>query len=532
MPRRARARPTTGVEADAPQSRRPPRRSARVAPRSRSRRRRRDRRASASRRSPRLPPVPATRAPARAGVVEVVHKPNSVPRRGGDGHSSRSGIAPALQQPTREPRPGQPRTLPYLVLLRVGFAEPPASPPALVRSYRTVSPLPAAPCCSARGGSRRGTRPAVCSLLHFPSRYRAWALPSTLPCGVRTFLPGDGESRRRGDRPDGSDDAVILSSPARALANPPARQAPAGPAKRDRDLQGPERRPRRRGPSSRRSKRCAPESRSRLALVSPRFSRRAARGARSTRDLRQAGVPLHDASDGDARLASGRAFAAAGHRARRGAGTAPLGEVVDGRGGTPLARRRLRRAGSGESRRARAHRGCRGRHRVRRARPGSADLFHPRDGAGERGLDLPLARDRGELDACSARRATSALPLVGADARAATPYDALSIGRGRPRSLLGGEGAGLPAGGRSRARRARRDPDGAPVSRASRSPRPRRCFSSRPAASAGLAAPDDPQRGVERGSAGGALSIGAAGSRLGGSGSDGSRPRLGRRAAA
>src|SRR5688500_9735346 len=29
---------------------------------------------------------------------------------------------------------------PYLALLRVGFAEPPGSPRALVRSYRTVSP--------------------------------------------------------------------------------------------------------------------------------------------------------------------------------------------------------------------------------------------------------------------------------------------------------------------------------------------------------------------------------------------------------
>src|SRR5690349_1788532 len=31
---------------------------------------------------------------------------------------------------------------PNLALLRVGFAEPPGSPRALVRSYRTVSPLP------------------------------------------------------------------------------------------------------------------------------------------------------------------------------------------------------------------------------------------------------------------------------------------------------------------------------------------------------------------------------------------------------
>ena len=29
---------------------------------------------------------------------------------------------------------------------------------------------------------------AVCSLWHFPSGYPAWALPSILPCGARTFL--------------------------------------------------------------------------------------------------------------------------------------------------------------------------------------------------------------------------------------------------------------------------------------------------------------------------------------------------------
>jgi len=32
--------------------------------------------------------------------------------------------------------------LSYLVLLQVGFAEPPMSPPELVSSYLTVSPLP------------------------------------------------------------------------------------------------------------------------------------------------------------------------------------------------------------------------------------------------------------------------------------------------------------------------------------------------------------------------------------------------------
>ena len=42
---------------------------------------------------------------------------------------------------------------------------------------------------------------AVCFLLHFPSGCPAWVLPSTAPCGVRTFL--DSAKRIRG-RPTGS----------------------------------------------------------------------------------------------------------------------------------------------------------------------------------------------------------------------------------------------------------------------------------------------------------------------------------------
>ena len=52
-----------------------------------------------------------------------------------------------------------------------------------------------------------GTRQAVCSLLHFPSRFRAWVLPSTLPYGVRTFLPG---RKGRSDRPCDTDDTEII----------------------------------------------------------------------------------------------------------------------------------------------------------------------------------------------------------------------------------------------------------------------------------------------------------------------------------
>src|SRR5207253_2439425 len=69
-------------------------------------------------------------------------------------------------------------TRPCLALLRVGFAEPPGSPRALVRSYRTVSPLPVGP----------EPPSAVCSLLHFPAGHPDWPLASTLPCGAPTFL--------------------------------------------------------------------------------------------------------------------------------------------------------------------------------------------------------------------------------------------------------------------------------------------------------------------------------------------------------
>ena len=48
-----------------------------------------------------------------------------------------------------------------------------------VGSYPAVSPLPV----TGLPGPL-----AVCSLWHFPSGYPAWALPSILPCGARTFL--------------------------------------------------------------------------------------------------------------------------------------------------------------------------------------------------------------------------------------------------------------------------------------------------------------------------------------------------------
>ena len=83
----------------------------------------------------------------------------------GDGHSSGRTVARPLLQPTREIVKRATSCLLYSVLLRAGFAEPPKSPTALVRSYRTVSPLPAAGTQVPRSVARTelpGGRSALC----------------------------------------------------------------------------------------------------------------------------------------------------------------------------------------------------------------------------------------------------------------------------------------------------------------------------------------------------------------------------------
>ena len=83
--------------------------------------------------------------------------------------------------------PDQPDKAPCLILLPVGFTKPGRSPDLLVRSYRTVSPLPP--------GTPEGPRSAVCSLWHFPYPCGRWALPTTVSCGARTFLHVAGSFR-------------------------------------------------------------------------------------------------------------------------------------------------------------------------------------------------------------------------------------------------------------------------------------------------------------------------------------------------
>ena len=65
-------------------------------------------------------------------------------------HSSSDDGCPSSPATYPEAWTGRPKTLPYLVLHRVGFTEHPRSPGDLVRSYRTVAPLPRLTLISAR----------------------------------------------------------------------------------------------------------------------------------------------------------------------------------------------------------------------------------------------------------------------------------------------------------------------------------------------------------------------------------------------
>ena len=82
----------------------------------------------------------------RESSGESACKPGSVESN----HSSGTHVAVSLERPTRKrariplrARSFERPLLPYLALLQVGFAVPPNVATGAVRSYRTVSPLPA-----------------------------------------------------------------------------------------------------------------------------------------------------------------------------------------------------------------------------------------------------------------------------------------------------------------------------------------------------------------------------------------------------
>src|SRR4029077_14404171 len=98
----------------------------------------------------RVPP-PGEASPGGDRSFRVSRKPNSVGLLRGD-HLSGAPVSGRLDatDPGVIARRDTPLPL-YAVLLQVGFTEPDPSPDPLVRSYRTVSPLPATP---AEAGAR------------------------------------------------------------------------------------------------------------------------------------------------------------------------------------------------------------------------------------------------------------------------------------------------------------------------------------------------------------------------------------------
>jgi hypothetical protein len=85
------------------------------------------------------------------------------------GHPSRPAVTRRLQRSTRGSEDGP--SSPCSTLLPMGFTEPPGSPRVLVRSYRTVSPLPvpgepghrrSALCCTVLRVAPTGCYPASC----------------------------------------------------------------------------------------------------------------------------------------------------------------------------------------------------------------------------------------------------------------------------------------------------------------------------------------------------------------------------------
>ncbi len=168
--------------------------------------------AGAPRAWPRLLPGGLEGADQGLGTPEVDCKPGSVPAPGcpgaGEDHSSRRRVATPLErshpgagEPHRERwrrlRTGRPDQRLYSSLLREGLAPPPVTRLSRVGSYPTISPLPEPPPHSPLEFPRDRRPSAVWFLWRFPSGLPGSGLPTSLPCGARTFLPRTVCVRRR-----------------------------------------------------------------------------------------------------------------------------------------------------------------------------------------------------------------------------------------------------------------------------------------------------------------------------------------------
>ena len=150
----------------------------------------------------------------REKMCQTVCKPGSVPTPGGagDGHSSGTPVTGRLARPTRttarkpaspvSPANGEPGVPSLLGLAPGGVYRAAPVAGGAVRSYRTLSPLPAGrgPQACDLGARDPGRRFAFCGT--FPGVTPAGRYPAPCFRGARTFLPPrpEGRERRPSDR--------------------------------------------------------------------------------------------------------------------------------------------------------------------------------------------------------------------------------------------------------------------------------------------------------------------------------------------
>jgi hypothetical protein len=157
---------------------------------------------------------------------ESACRPGSVhPLARADGHPSRTVVADSLLRSTREHRAGYPQSLAQDHAV-AGMVPLDLAPGGVYRAAQVT--LSAGGLLHRRFTLTPGTSPeAVCFLWHYPAGRPGSALPTTLPCGARTFLgtPGQpgatrppGQLARRSAQDTGNSERAALDS---CLRRPP-----------------------------------------------------------------------------------------------------------------------------------------------------------------------------------------------------------------------------------------------------------------------------------------------------------------------
>ena len=118
---------------------------------------------------------------------ELACRPGSVhPLARAGGHPSRTVVADGLMRSTREHRAGHPQSLAQEHAV-AGALPLDLAPGGVYRAAQVT--LSAGGLLHHRFTLTPGTSPeAVCFLWHYPAGHPGSALPTTLPCGARTFL--------------------------------------------------------------------------------------------------------------------------------------------------------------------------------------------------------------------------------------------------------------------------------------------------------------------------------------------------------